>query len=387
MFPTLKRHGINQACLDLGLAKYADTGAAGDDEGLSTGQGLAMTAAVAAPFAGLIGQKKVIHDPYTSTQGVRYSNMDELSRASRTGDVLITSKPGNSIWRHTMTPFSGTDFYHAQPVIARRGGHGLTASAGDFHNPADAKSSVSQLASASQPVKALQEDYTDVALLRPKNLTNVETRSVARQSTERLKRQYDAPNAATAWLHDIFVPKLNKVAPNAGTICEGNVCSTVPSQALKDVTGKDVVPGTPAKYTMPADFLRSEEYELVGAHTPTKARSSLARNVAPYAARGALGLGLAGATYAATENPEVAAVPAGMVAGNYAAQAALGTERVPKILPKLLNPIAHRPAGFSLRSHLGDVAKQVATHNLAPMALGGGLAYGAVRALRPDNPT
>lgn len=381
MFPTLKSHGIKQACLDLGLVKRAATD---NDEGISTGQGLAMTAAGAAPFAGLIGQKKLIHDPYTSNEGARYSNIDELSRASRTGDVLITSKPGNSIWRHTMTPFSGTDFYHAQPVIGRHRGHGLTASAGDFHNPVDAKSSVSQLAATSQPVKAIQEDYTDVALLRPKNLTNAETRSVARQSTERLKRQYDAPNAAAAWLHDIFVPKLKNVAPDAGTICEGNVCSTVPSQALKDVAGKDVVPGTPAKYTMPADFLRSEEYELVGAHTPTQAKSRLARTVVPYAARGALGLGLAGATYAATENPEVAAVPAGMLAGNYAAQAALGPERMPKVLPKLLNPIAHRPANFSLRSHLGDVAKQVATHNLAPMAVGGGLAYGAMRALNSD---
>lgn len=382
MYSSFYLYGRQQAVERLGFRKIALN--TPEDDGISTGQGVAMGAAAISPFAGLIGQKKLIHDPHINPAGERYKSITDLARAAQTGDVLVTTKPNFSMWKQTMTPFTGTDFYHAQPVIGRRGGQGLSSSAGEFHDPSYKGAPHKQIVGDASKIPEMAADYSDYVLLRPKNVNKRQTAQVAQNSTKRLTREYDMFNAMKAWAHDLFVPKIPGAENMKGnTICEGNVCSTLPAQALKEVTGRDVVPGKPSKFVMPADFLRSDQYDMIGAHLPNKGPSTFARGVLPYASRAALGAGLAAGTYATTENPELAAVPAGMAAGNALGPKLLKGKDVPDLIEfadALTNNQDHH--GAYTPNEVSKITRKYLKYKLLPQLAGGALAYGGALGLR-----
>ncbi len=91
------------------------------------------------------------------------------------------------------------------------------------------------------------------------------------------------------------------------TTCEGNVCSTMPAQAMADVTGTRAHPHKAPDRTLPADLLRSQSnFDVVGA---TNKYNSVLKNrrLARGLFRGGAGLGMAGAAYGLYEEPELAA--------------------------------------------------------------------------------
>jgi hypothetical protein len=362
-----------------------------------TGEGAAMTplqsvavgTAAASPFAGLIGQKKIIHDPLQGAQGQRFRSMKELQAAAKPGDVLMTTKPKGSLWKNFIAPFSGSEFYHAQPVVGRRAGQGTTATAGEFNPSVFEKFKPKDIIreDVDEIAKAMRGEYPDVALLRPKNLSAAARKEVAERSMGRAVKNYDTVQAIKGWLKDVFVPKipgLEKLGPQ--TICEGNVCSTVSSQALHDVTGRSVVPGKAAKDIMPPDFLRSSEYELVGSKVdPSRYRMSPAlRKAAPYLTRGAIGLGLGGLAYGATEEPELIGAGAGAYGAGkgmekYLAKR-LGDKRVWKEFPLPFDTL--EAMMDPSRKNRWQKLRRFGGRRLPVVAAGGLLGYGAAKGLK-----
>lgn len=311
-----------------------------DDEGPSSQQ-LAVGAAGASPFAGLIGQERIRHDPHTNPNVRRFKSIEDLQRHARPGDVIITSKP-KSTWKTMQIPMGATEFYHAQPVVGRRKGRGLTASAGNYRDPyyqrLGKKDFLSELENIKNEMRS--EKYKDVVLLRPKEkMSKAQLDKFVEQGLARSRTEYDTAQGIKGWMRELFVPKiiprkaLEKVEgpttiryqrivdPETGKrvkrplYCKGNVCSTVASQSYTAATGRGVVRSKGARNVMPADFMRSKNFDAVGSVVKHTKKVPLWK---PMAARGAMGLGLAGTAYAATEKPEVAAGLAGTAAGSYA---------------------------------------------------------------------
>ncbi len=299
------------------------------EDGVSAGdvaQGAAVGVAAASPFGGLIGRKKILHDPLQGAEGKNFRTLSELSRQARPGDVLVTSKPAGSLFKRFIDPIGGSQFYHAQPVVSRKNGAGQTLSAGDlsdwqYANPKDA---LHDAHSIPYSLNNAVNQYPDAVLLRPKTpFTREQLEQLKTSYGERAVRDYDNTQAMKTGLRELFVPKLDFLTKKRPEVqCEGNVCSTLPSMAHYEATGRRVIPGKASQDVFPTDFLRSQEYELVGSRvTPETAalQSKLRRRLAPWLLRGGLGAGLAATTYAATENPEPTAALLGAGAGVYAA--------------------------------------------------------------------
>lgn len=370
----------------LGLRKYAQE----ETSGVSLPQAAAMTAAGLSPFAGMIGRQPIIHDPLQGAKGKDFKSLEGLQRAAREGDILLTSKDKGSLFKGFIDPVGGSQFYHAQPVTGRAGGKGYTLSAGDLAGE------------EMSPAKALLHDYpiaehlrndanaySDAVLLRPKRPLSPEELERLRESYgARVQREYDNKKAVSAFLHETFVPKVDALARRrAQTVCEGNVCSTLPAMALHEATGRSVVPGKAAQDVFPTDFLRSTEYELVGSHVTPATRQlqgSAWRKAAPWLLRGGMGAALAGGTYAATEKPELAAAAAGAGAGTaaltHAAQRGwISPDKIP----------TWHDLGGTIMSENGlrspearALGKQFLKTHVPAMAAGGLAAYGAAKGLQ-----
>lgn len=304
------------------LAKLAAKKEDEQDES-HTGRNLAMGAAAAAPFAGLIGQQPIKHDPILNRNIPRVKSMRDLSRVAQPGDVLMTSKPSNSIWKSFIKPLSGSEFYHSQPVVGKRHGKATTISAGEHDDPSWKNWSDKDRLKSTTSVSNFGEEYPDVMVMRPKKpLAPDELKRFVDSNMQRSKAPYDSQKALGTWLKETFVPKIKGLenSPMPGT-CKGNVCSTMPAMAYADA-GRTVIPGKAPQDIFPPDFLRSDEFEPVAARIKNPYLASpLARKVMPYAARAGLGLGLAGGVYGLSKDPALAAIPAGMIAGGSAASA------------------------------------------------------------------
>jgi hypothetical protein len=301
------------------LEKFARD--AQQEKGPSSEAIAATTVAGASPFAGLIGQKKVIHDPYLNPKGTQFKTMKDLGAAAQPGDILMTSNDGRSMWKSFIAPQSGGEIFHTQPVVGRRRGMGTTVTAGENAGASLGEIKRDKAYYVDDVPKAMRAGgYTDATLLRPKKpLTTAERKKFVDKVLERSGKKYDNNKALTTWLKDMFIPKIKGVTGRGKQVrCEGNVCSTMPAQALHEATGgkRQVVPGKRAQDIFPTDFSRSEAYETVGSRTPSKyTKSLLRRRLTPYLSRGALGVGLAGGTYAVSQDPAVAGSAAGVGAG------------------------------------------------------------------------
>ena len=347
------------------------------------GRNALIAGAGLAPFAGLIGQQKIIHDPLQSPQGTRFKNYDELSRAALPGDVLVTSKPEGSHWKRVISPIGGSDFYHAQPVVGKRGRSALTASAGEYADPAWRRQSAKSIKSSLNTVQEAAKEYPDLVLLRPKQgLTGSQQEQFSEKAILRTKQKYDKQKALGTWLKEIFVPKVEGLTNRGKQVtCDGNVCSTLPAQALQETTGRNVIPGKKAQDVFPTDFLRSKEYEMVGHRvSPATQKAYAARSPAlnkamPYLSRGAIGLGLAGGAYAASQDPDVVGGAAGALGASALAshlvKKRLGEEKALEALPTPFRAMAGK-------RELG----RFATRTAPVLAAGGALGYLGAKKLR-----
>lgn len=350
----------------------------------------------AAPFAGLIGQKKLIHDPLMGAKGQNYRTMEELSRAAMPGDVLVTTKPGGSIFKTTMAPLTGSEFYHAQPVFGRtsgRGGkmEGTTAGTASLADPKEFPGEPSLRRQTSRVARSMQaEDYPDVVLVRPKKpMSKQQLKEFNRRAMERSAKEYGSVQAVKNWARDIFVPKIKGITDRGPQVkCEGNICSTVPSMAMHEATGRSVVPGKRAQDVMPVDYLRSSEYELVGSRLKNRAKYEKVplamRKAMPYLSRTGLGLGLGATAYGATKDPDILGGTAGGVgatlAGSAAAKKMWGGEVAASKLPHIKNVLdaTMTEGGTPFKT----VAKRYATRRLPLIAGGAAAGYLGMKAIR-----
>jgi len=294
------------------------------EQGLSTAQKGLMGAAAVAPFAGLIGQQPIIHDPLQGAEGKAFRSMKHLGQQARVGDVILTSKPTGSMFKNFITPAGNSQFYHAQPVTSVQDGMGYTQSAGDLVGqklkPTEALDYAHNIPDYFKDPDTM---YDSAVLLRPKQpLTPSQLKVLQRDYGQRVQRPYDNKKALGTFFRDLFVPKIDAIAnTRPDVVCEGNVCSTMPAMSYHKATGRRVVPGKPAQDTFPTDFLRSNEFDMVGHHISPEVRAvenKFLRKAGPLAMRAGLGAAGAGAAYAATENPEtVAAVPGAVLANRY----------------------------------------------------------------------
>lgn len=299
------------------------------EEESHTVRNLAMAGAAAAPFAGLIGQQPLIHDPHLNRKINRFKTMADLSREAQPGDVLLTSKPHGSVWKTTIAPMSGSEFYHVQPVVGRRGGEGTTVSAGDYVLPENLegirREGIGYVGNSAEKVrKAMREgDYVDALLMRPKQgLTPQQIKAFSDENIIRSAHPYSDSKAIGTWFRDTFLPKIKGVGEKATLpVCEGNVCSTMPAMSYKNI-GVDVVPGKGAKDVFPPDFMRSENFVPVGARLSTKyTMSPQMRKAMPYLSRAGIGAALAAAIYGASASPAAAIAPLGAISGGMLADA------------------------------------------------------------------
>lgn len=311
-----------------------------EDEESHLGRNLAMAGAAATPFAGMIGQKPIIHDPHMNPDIHRFTSMNDLSKAARPGDVLVTGKPGGSVWKSFIKPLSGSEMYHSQPVVGRKKGHGLTASAGEFFDKSFRHDTPQDLLrSEADTVAEMAKNYPDATLLRPREgMTPAQLAAFKENALKRSKSKYSDGTAVKTWLKEMFVPKLKAFEDQrTGRICEGNVCSTLPAKAYAQA-GKKVIDGKSVKDAFPTDFLRSEAFTPVGAHISSDYKMSPGmRRALPYLSRGAMGLGMAGAVYGASKNPGMAGIPLGLMAGSAAANALGKYTDVPSLLTTAAN--------------------------------------------------
>jgi len=383
----------------LGIEKTAVREVTPEEAGIGL-SGAAAAGAGAAPFLGMIGQKKIRHDPLMGAQGQQFKTMRELSEAAQAGDIVLTAKPRGSIWRNFQLPASGSEWYHAQGVIGQRPSiagsemaieellefipkamledtlgmsiedldelsskkrkkalagleealakeTGLTLEAAEtgmgrrqVNNLMDKSSPMEVALEHGGPVPITKHmagrDYKDVMLLRPKTpMTPEQLKIFQRQMMERGTQAYSNPKALELYLKDMFVPKIEGMQHLMGSQeinCKGNVCSTMPAQSMHEASGLKVVPGKRPQDIAPADYLRSDKFELVGSRMdPKKFRMSPGmRKAVPYLYRGGIGATLAAGTYGAMEEPELMAGAAG-AAGAYSA----GKKHAPKLAPML----------------------------------------------------
>lgn len=345
--------------------------------------------AAVSPFLGMIGQQRLKHDPLRN-KNVKRMSLDDLARQAQPGDVVLTSKP-KSLWKTFQAPFQGSEFYHAQPIVGRRGGRGTTASAGNYrdkyYRKQNYKDFLDEVETLGNEMKA--EKYKDAIIMRPKKkMSPAEHKKFIEQSLDRVRTDYDMDRAKSSWLRDLFVPKVKpfdrgksskiKYKGNVPVSCEGNICSTVPAQAYSEATGRNIV-RKPGSHTLPTDYLRSNEYVPVGAHISDAAQK--ARRIQPYLARGAMGAGLAGGAYALTEDPALAAGAAGAVGGSMLAERVMNARGAAKGLsPSKVNYPSLRTTAYDMLNadNRGQKIKalgRLAKYNLPATAAGAGLAY------------
>ena len=292
-------------------------------------QPLGMAVAAATPFAGMIGQGPVVHDPWMGARTRRFSQLHHLAQQAQPGDILLTSKPKGSLFKKLIQPISGSDFYHAQGVVGRKGRYGTTLDVGDAYA---GKATTARRSAVPIHEEFLPAGYKDVLLLRPKTpLTAHQKSLLGKDIAARATTGYDYNKAVTSWLKDLYLPKVkgmehlgSKAQAVEHAACEGNICSTIPAQAHYNATGESIIKGKRPQDVFPSDFLRSPDYKLIGAHLPSGgSNTSLAlRKVMPVATRLGMGALTAGAAYGASEKPDVAAGLAGAATAGVLGQAA-----------------------------------------------------------------
>lgn len=391
------KQGATRALSNLGL---------GQNEDSHTGRNVAVGAAAAAPFTGLIGRQKIINDPFTN-RNIKRVNLRQLENLAQAGDIVVTTDPARSGWKLVQAPTQGTEFYHSFPVVEGKAGRptATALTAGEFSDPEYQKMKPSKLKGYLDRVREglKAEGYRDAVLLRPsKSLSPNEIEELQKTLLERSKQRYDLKRGIVSYLRDLFVPTLPGITGRGGRICNGDVCSTLPAQSIEQASGQKLVPGKASKHVNTSDLLREGTHlKPIAAHVsagPTMSPRMLrALNLG---VRGGVGLGLAGSAYALSEDPALAAAPVGAVGATIGARKilphvyAMREQRAINQLSKKLKPRvtasraqAARKRGYNafrpmtqLLQHVGSTdAKSIAKlknikYRTIPLALAGGAA-------------
>ena len=316
-----------------------------DSSWQDTAAPIAAGVGAAAPFAGLIGQKPVIHDPLQNPNIKRYRSRSALERVVQPGDLLVMGHSGQTGWK-TPQLLSGTEWYHGGAVpgtklhVTPRGNANEvptilqdSQTLGESANRLTTKSM--QEAAAAGEMDILHDElprfsegakaYENVTVLRPKTpLTPEQLETFRNNIVQRSMRPYDDAQAVKNWFRDIFVPKVKALRGRHATQCQGNICATLPAQAHHEAGGKPLLSGVHAQHVTPADFLRSPELQPVGAYVSKDLAENALKpstlKAIKWGGRAGMGLGLGAAAYGTTKDPTLAAVPIGAVALPYAAR-------------------------------------------------------------------
>jgi hypothetical protein len=218
------------------------------------------------PFLGMIGEKPISAEKDPFIGKIKRTRIHELSRQAHPGDVVLVSprKGLGSIWKGPQVYTSGNEFHHMEPVVARRRGHGITLTVDDNYDPfvSDKHPHTMQHHVRGEDNIAKRFKGLDAVLMRPKNpLTPKQQQALEKSYRRRLSGRYVHTEAFKTFMKDIFVPKVNgKSTPTH----VNDLCSTLPSNAYSEATGRRVVPNKKPGDVMPADFLReNSNFETV----------------------------------------------------------------------------------------------------------------------------
>lgn len=347
--PDMYKLGVSDALARLGLAE--------PEEESHLARNVALGGLAAAPFAGLIGRQKLIHDPHAGAEVAKAKDLYELSRRARAGDVLVAGSPKWSGWKMVQSPITGSPFFHADQVVAP----GRYFLAGErFVDPkdfTDKKGVLDKVKYEAElkrqaelpPRRAIwqsshipqygQHGYEDVMLMRPKKkLTPAQLSALKREAARGAQLPYEFSVGTKGVAKELFLPKLNiwqklrnLVQRNKPVVCKGNVCSTLPAQSLHDAgVVEQVVRGKAPQSVLSADYLRSGAFEpVMHWRSPTAApeMSAKALRRLGLGVRGALGLGLAGTAYGLSEDPLLGAGVLGTAATPTAIRALLDLKK------------------------------------------------------------
>ncbi len=287
-----------------------------------------LTGVALSPYLGLIGQKSIIMDPQVNTNIPRTS-LQTFSRLAEPGDVILSSRPGWEGFKFTQSPFTGTDFFHASPVVDRRrhhvfhGRHAVIADAGDYYEkyrstPVPMHGGKYRFTKSPMAIDHfIGEGYGDLVLMRPANRPSAaQHKAYLNAIGKRFASEYSVEKGLKAILKDLFVPKLvnrSDTAVAKNVLCNANnpqMCTSLPAESFAEAgIAKRIARGKLPSEVLPADFMREGSgFIPVVSHVrqPRAFQSGLHRKFMQIGSRGALGLGMAGSAYGAYEHPEVA---------------------------------------------------------------------------------
>jgi hypothetical protein len=346
-----------------------------------------VAGAAASPFLGYVGQRRFKTSPYAGTAAATPPmSVHDLMQHAQPGDLVVTREGKLTPFRRVSELITGSPLHHVEPVVGKKDVYfGTTADVAEHATPQGQVESVKAQVERAPTVgaRAQAKNYEDLVLLRPKKPGDV-PRFVNRAVLES-RKPYSYSRAVSSALKDIFMPKLPYVTDRP-VVCSGHTCSTLTGEALRAATGEraPVIAGKSVGELLPADFLRSGRFEMVGHTVPGSTAARLRRGqqaaLRALGARAALGLGLAGTTYGLSEEPEAAAAVGGaaltpMLARRIAGKGKKG-ERVIRPFRHLLNVLQEQ--GSKARA----IRRNVLGRSL-PLALGGGLAaYLAAKGIR-----
>ncbi len=285
--------------VEAALRLYGVKLAAPRDEEDHTTRNLLMAGAAAAPFAGMIGQAPLIHDPFNAPKQL---SREALLAQARAGDLLVTTQPKMNIYRAMMEPATGTPFYHAQPILGQGPSGPSTISAGQFNRPQHKGKLYDDLMRSTRTLEDVltRRDY-DVALMRPKSpLTPEQVQAFVGENIARASNPYSLRKAISSWANEAFVPKWNRLRGEIPSLqCKGDICSTMPAEAYAKAGIPGAVPYKKPSQTLATDFLRSNNFDMVGAYVrdPKAYASPAMRKAMPYLGRAGIGALLAGGVY------------------------------------------------------------------------------------------
>jgi len=308
----------------------------------NAGRNLAVAGAAGSPFLGLIGREKIKNDPFYN-RAIKRVRSKDIAEMARAGDVLLTASKGLPFYKAIQAPTYGSEFYHGVAALGDKrfvdagflGRHFPETRRGAPGRPADS-AGLARMARREGMLGTLGDivnapKYRDMVLLRPtaearkamggaKGLRRV-TDDIIEKSTLPYGKGHSKLKAGLAELFMPKIPGLGHPALTGGQICKGEVCSTLPGQAMERAGIGEIARGKPAKYLGSPDYLRSSQFEPVAAHLGGKPLfSRRAMSALGLGMRGALGAGMGGAIYAGYEHPELLGVAGGAALGAKALQ-------------------------------------------------------------------
>lgn len=278
--------------------------------------------AAASPFAGLIGQRKLVNDPFIN-KSIERMSLDDLADLARKGDIIVSAKPMGGLVQGAQHLSTGSPFYHVSPVVgADLKGRGRVLDAGDLAW-SRAKPSVSHMGRHStHPTNLSGKDFKDFVLLRPdKPYSKEQLNAYLESMAARSHSTYKPMVGKKSFFADMFLPKIRLGSKGKSVpVCAGDSCSTFPARAMEEAgLTEGILKGKKPADVLPADFMRrGSGFTPVAASIGSKPNAMMSnralRTLMRYGSRAGLGLGLGGTIYGTYKEPEIAmGIGAGML--------------------------------------------------------------------------